>query len=185
MLINLKKRTTTKNEFSDKTKFTNIDFILKNGLIYNIKKKIERLCVFSFCEKEIFRLIHDFNNHADRHKTYQKLMNTIFIFKLTKKTREYVKHCSICELNQIKRHTTYGELIFITTSTILFRTIAMDFIVKLSKKIDFVLTIICKTFKKNNVDFRKNHLKCDEINERSVKQIVDIRLKIARKHYFE
>ena len=155
MLIELKKRNVKKNEFEKKPAFTNIDFIIKKNLIYCTKKKTHRLCVSVFCEKEIFRLTHDFNNHAGYHRIYQKLITTIFISKLSRKTREYVNHCSTCELNQTKKHATYDELIFIETSTIFFRTIVMNFIVGLSGEIDSILTITCKTSKKVTIIFDK------------------------------
>ena len=148
MIMNLKNRKIKKIEFEKKLKSVDIEIAVKDDLIYNIKNDIERLCISMSCEKEVFRLTHDFNNHADYHKTYQKLIKIVFISKLARKTREYVKHCSSSELNQTKKHVTYDELIFIMISTISFRIIAMDFIVKLSKNIDSVLIFICKTFKR-------------------------------------
>ena len=144
MLKKLEKRTFKKNPQIS----TEVDFIIKNGLIYHVKKIIHRLCIPKSCEKVIFETAHDHNNHAGYHRTYQRLIDTIFMPKLARKTRLYVKHCPECELNQTKKHASYEELMPITASTIPFRTIAMDFIVGLPKKFDSILTVTCKTSKK-------------------------------------
>ena len=156
MIINLQNRKIKKIENETEFRFIDIEFAIKNSLIYNVKNEIERLCISIFCEKKVFRLTHDFNNHVSYHRTYQNLINTVFMSKLTRKIREYVKHCLACELNQTKKHVTYDELIFIIASTIFFCTIAMDFIVRLSKNSDSILTIICKTFKKMTLISDKN-----------------------------
>ena len=144
MFKKLKKRTVKKKSFAS----TKINFIIKKDLIYHVKKIIHRLCIPKFCEKVIFEIAHDHNNHANYHRIYQRLINTIFISKLIRKVRLYVKHCSVCELNQTKKYAFYEKLIFITTSTILFQTIAMNFIVNLSKKFDSILTVTCKISKR-------------------------------------
>ena len=77
------------------------------------------------------------------------------MFKLSKKIRQYVKHCSSCQLNQTKRHAIYDELISITTSSISFRIIIMNFIINLLKNLDLVLIIICKTSKRVSLIFEK------------------------------
>jgi hypothetical protein len=40
-----------------------------------------------------------------------KLTEQVYIPKLSRKIRQYIKHCSACELNQTRRHSTYEELI--------------------------------------------------------------------------
>ena len=151
MLEKFEKRMIKKNS----SLFSDIDFDKKNGLIYHIKNEFRRLCISVICEKKMFELIHNFNNHAGFHRTYHRLTNIIFMSKLSRKTRQYVKHCSICELNQIKKHAFYEKLMSMTVFTISFRIIAMNFIVTLSKKYDSMLTIICKTSKKMTIIFEK------------------------------
>ena len=73
---------------------------------------------------------------------------------MSRKIKQYVKHCSFCELNQIKRYASYDELISITTKRIFSKTVAINFIVTLSKnKNDFILISICKVFKRVNLIF--------------------------------
>lgn len=57
-----------KKNFNKSSKIK-IDFIMKNKLIYHILN-VKRLCVLSICEKIIFELTYDQNNHANFHKTY-------------------------------------------------------------------------------------------------------------------
>ena len=127
---------------------TDIDFILKKRLIYHSKKKMKRLCIPLFCEKQIFELTHDLNNHAGYHKVYHRLMKFVYIPKMSRKIRQYIKYCFFCELNQIKKHAIYEELMFIAAFTILFKTLIMNFIVALSEEMDSVLTVTCKIFKR-------------------------------------
>ena len=110
-----------------------IRFKLRESLIYyasNENKK--RLCVSIAMKQEIFKITHDLNNHDDFHRIYDKIVNSMYFKQFTKRLRNYIKHCSKCQLNQIKRHLLYESLQFIITSTISFHTLIIDFILKLS-----------------------------------------------------
>ena len=71
--------------------------------------------------------------------------------------RVYIRKCYVYQLNQIKRHVFYNELIFIKIIKIFFYTLIFDFILTLSKyqKYDCILIIICKFFKNVNLLFDK------------------------------
>ena len=153
MLKQLKKRI-EKKTISEKSSNINIDFILKNDFIYHVKNN-KRLCIFASCERAVFELTHNENNHAKYYRIYQQLIITVFMLKLSRKIRQYVKHCSSCQLNQTKRHAIYDELISIVTSSIFFRIIIMNFIINLLKNFDSVLIIICKTSKRISLIFEK------------------------------
>lgn len=75
--------------------------------------------------------------------------------KFSQKFRLYIKHCSICELNQTKKHVSYEKLIFIKISIISFRTITMNFILTLSEEFDVMLIVTFKTGKRVNLIFDK------------------------------
>ena len=110
-----------------------IRFKLRDDLIYyasNENKK--RLCVSTAMKQKIFKITHDLNNHDDFHRIYDRIVNSMYIKQLTKRLRNYIKHCSECQLNQIKRHSFYESLQFIATSTISFHTLVINFILKLS-----------------------------------------------------
>ena len=110
-----------------------IRFKLRENLIYyasNENKK--RLCVSIAMKQEIFKITHDLNNHDDFHRIYDKIVNSIYFKQFTKRLRNYIKHCSKCQLNQIKRHSFYESLQLIITSIISFHTLIIDFILKLS-----------------------------------------------------
>ena len=154
MLKQLKKQIEKKTFETKKSSNIEINFILTNDFIYHVKNN-KRFCILASCEKAIFELTHDKNNHAEYHRIYQQLIITVFMFKLSKKIRQYVKHCSSCQLNQTKRHAIYDELISIATSSIFFRIIIMNFIINLSENFNSVLIIICKTSKRVNLIFEK------------------------------
>ena len=147
MIQNLKNRQKQTND----EKFTNITFRKKNELIYHAEEK-NRLCISTNCEKNVFELTHDRNNHVRHNHAYAKFAESVYILKLSRKIKQYIKHCLACELNQMKRHASYEKLVFIVTKMIFFKIVIIDFIVIFSKnENDFVLTNICKTFKRINL----------------------------------
>ena len=146
MLIQLEKQFEMKKKTNLPPKI-DIDFVLKKNFIYHVEN-IKRLCISISCEQTIFELIHDQNNHAEHHRIYHVLMTTIFIFKFSRKFCQYIKHCSSCEFNQIKQYFIYEKLMLIKKSTISFRIIVMNFILTLSEKLNVMLTVTCKAFKR-------------------------------------
>jgi hypothetical protein len=124
-----------------------IDFLLKDNLLFHVKDK-KRLCISFNCELKIFELAHDKNNHFEHNRIYAKLIDHVYISKLSRKIRQYIKHCLACELNQIKRHAIYDELMFIFFSKVLFRTLTMNFIAAFLKNMNIALIVTCKTFKR-------------------------------------
>ena len=110
-----------------------IRFKLRENLIYYaLNESKKRLCVSTAMKQEIFKIIHDLSNHDDFHRIYDKVVNSMYLKQLTKRLRNYIKYCSECQLNQIKRHSFYESLQLIITSIISFHTLAIDFILRLS-----------------------------------------------------
>ncbi len=149
MLKNLNKRRERNNheEFE-------LDFMLKNELLFHLKNK-RRLCILTNCEIDLFRIAHDENNHAEHNKIYTKLIDQIYISRLSRKIRQYVKHCFICELSQTKRHLFYEELVLIFAQKISFKTLTMNFISALSKNMNTTLIVTCKISKRMTIIFDK------------------------------
>ena len=57
-----------------------IKFKLRDDLIYyTFDENKKRLCIFAIIKQKIFRLIHDFNNHDDFYRTYDRIVNSIYI----------------------------------------------------------------------------------------------------------
>ena len=99
IFISLKKSAVNanENEFISKKFRIDVDFELSfDDLIYYIENDIRRLCIFNSIKIKIFRLIHDVNAYADVHRSFNKILNTLYIFRLFKKIRRYVKHCFNC-----------------------------------------------------------------------------------------
>ena len=73
-----------------------IDFEIRDDLIYYIDSDTLRLCISRSQEEKIFRLAHDENQHAEIYRCFHRISKTLFISRLFKKIRIYVKHCSAC-----------------------------------------------------------------------------------------
>ena len=110
----------------------------------------QRLCIPHSMQREVFQMAHDQNFHAGFHTTYARISPSVYIKGLSKQLQTYLKHCPECQLNQTKRHPTYGELNPIATPPIPFHTVAMDFIVALPfhEGRNMLLTVTCKFTKK-------------------------------------
>ena len=106
--------------------YTKIKFELKNEFIYNLIQNRRRLCISIICETKVFRMTYDENQHVDRHRFYQRIIDVFYVFRLFKKFRFYFEHCSKCQLNQIKRHRLYEKLIFIFMSSRSFHTLIIN-----------------------------------------------------------
>ena len=142
-----------------------IRFKLRNDLIYyTFDENKKRLCVSTILEQKILRLTHDFNNHNDFYRIYDKITNSMYIRQLIKRLHDYIDHCSKCQLNQTKRHSFYEFLQSIFISSISFHIINIDFILILSiiiskktnsKKLNNAMIITCKFTKKIMILFDK------------------------------
>ena len=127
--------------------YIDIAFEMNDEFIYHVNER-RRLCIFAAYEQKVFRIIYDENQHSNRHRCYQRIADTLYVFKLSRKLRLYIEHCSLCQLNQIKRYRFYEELIFIFNSSQLFHIITINFVITLSKIYDALLTIIDKFFRR-------------------------------------
>src|SRR5207248_1883134 len=90
-----------------------------------------RICLPRCLEKEIFALAHDKNAHMGFHRAYQRITESIYMHRLSRRLRRYIAHCPKCRLLQTKCHRPYGHLVPIQSPAIPFHTIAMDFIIGL------------------------------------------------------
>ena len=126
-------------------------FRKRDGLIYLTGQEgRERLCIPESLQHEVFKLAHDNNFHGGYHRTYDRIAPSLFIRNLSKHLRVYITHCPSCQLNQTRRHPTYGEFQPIATPAIPFHTVATDFIVALPscRGYDALMTVTCKATKR-------------------------------------
>ena len=137
----------------DEARRVGLRFKLRNGLIYytNFNDGRERICVPNSLEKHIFELAHDKQHHGGFHRSYDRIVSSIYMRHLNKNLRAYVEHCPDCQLNQTRRHKPYGSMMPIDRPSIPFHTIAMDFIPALPttpEGFDTLLTITDKFSKR-------------------------------------
>ena len=92
-------------------------------------------------------------------KTYKIIINNYFFRKFIRRFHYYIYYYYECNINQIKCHAKYNSLIFIIESLILYYIIIINFILtllKMTKKINVIISIICKFFKRIIFIFDKN-----------------------------
>ena len=147
------------NTIQKSSMFSNIQFFLDDDLIYytNFANR-KRLCLLKEFEKKIFEQTHDNNSHVDFNKTYETIIVNFYFRKLSNRLHRYIAHCHQCNLCQTKRHTSYDNLNFIVSSSILFHIVCFDFILVLSKRqeMNVALTTTCKFSKKFMIMTDKN-----------------------------
>ena len=95
MLVEVTKKSTIEKIINEKSILVNrqtrklrtdIDFELdENELIYYTESEIRRLCISVILKEEIFRLTHNENAHAEIHRCFNRLIETLFISRLSRK----------------------------------------------------------------------------------------------------
>ena len=115
-----------------------LHFTYQNDLLYYIDNVNgwECLCIPACFKKKIFELVHDKQHYDGFHCTYNHISASLFLYHLTKHLKAYILHCSECQLNQMKWHSLYGSLNFISTLSISFYTVMMNFVLTLSQTTD-------------------------------------------------
>ena len=112
-----------------------------------------RLCISHFVVSNILRLTHD-DDHVDYVRCFEKISFFYYIRDLSRYLRDYLKHCSQCQIYQTRRHASYDSLQSILISSISFHIIIIDFILVLSlsrQEFDTIMSISCKFFKRDFV----------------------------------
>ena len=109
-----------------------------------------RFCISHPVVSDILRLTHD-DEHANYVKCFEEMFASYYIRDLSRYLRDYLKHCSKCQMYQIKKHASYDSLQFILISSISFHTIIIDFILTLSvsrDELNITMSVICKFTKR-------------------------------------
>ena len=151
-LLNAQKQIDTENNAT-------LSFYRKNDFIFRVDDhtsdhvfQSRRLCISQSFIDEILDTFHDVvNDHFDFVKCYERMSIFYFIRDLFKQLRNYLRHCSNCQIYQIRRHKSYDFLQSILSISMLFHTFIIDFILILFKsreEFDVVMSIICKFFKR-------------------------------------
>ena len=71
-------------------------FELRNELIYytNFDDDREKLCILNALKREIFELIHDRQHYEGFYKTYNRIVDFVYMRHLSKHLRAYINHYS-------------------------------------------------------------------------------------------
>ena len=124
-----------------------IRFKLRDDLLYYTSGDgRERLCIPQALESEVFRMAHDLSSHGGFHRTYDRLVNSVFVRHLARRLRLYIQHCPDCQALRTVRHAEFGSLTPVVTPSIPFHSVALDFVVELPDVDGFnsLLTLTCK-----------------------------------------
>jgi hypothetical protein len=150
----------------------NLSFTLNNDLIYRFDNialehvyESIRLCISSNAVLDILSMTHSHNHHSEFVKSYDIIFVSWYIHELTKHFREYLRHCSKCQIFQTRRHKSYDSLQSILISNVSFHIIAIDFILALSdsrsNNFNTMMFTICKFFKKITLISEKTNWKAN------------------------
>lgn len=122
-----------------------IDFELREDLIYYFEDRNRlQLYISRTIEKKIFKTIYNNNYYFDYYRCFARIFETLFISRTLNKIRVYIKYCFACQINQTKQHCLYNKLISILIESINFYTIVINYLIELSNKYNYSLTIIDK-----------------------------------------
>ena len=130
-----------------------LSFLVKEGLLYHVDQDqgLERICIPESVCADVFRLAHDELGHPGYYRTHERLAGAVHIRHLSKKLREFIRHCPRCQLYGTRRHKPYGSMQPILSPSVPFHTITLDFIVSLPTSregFDCALTVTDKFSKR-------------------------------------
>lgn len=134
-LLNRRKQLLEEKQSVEHVRLPNIQFLLRNDLIYYLDdfNDRERLCIPKQLEQKIFELAHDKHSHGGFQRTYERIVEAYYMRHLTRRLKRYILHCPECQVNQTKRHAPYGSLRPILTPPLALHTITIDFILALPR----------------------------------------------------
>ena len=104
------------------------DFIFRfdDYIIENHDYESNRLCISHSVIQKMLKMTHD-DSHLEYARCYDQIASSYYIRDLSRYLRDYLKHCSKCQIYQTRRHKLYDFLQLILTSFVSFHTIIIDF----------------------------------------------------------
>ena len=90
-----------------------------------------RLVIPTAMEGEVFQLAHDEMGHPGYARTNERLTEGLYMYNMSTKLHEFIRHCPQCQVNQVPRHRPYGALQPVFSPARPFHTLIIDFILAL------------------------------------------------------
>ena len=84
--------------------------VIDDLLYFDDDERGLRFCVSTVMKAEVFKLTHNEMRHFDYVYTHERLTEELYIFNITTKFHEFIRHCFYCQLNQTPRHKLYDFL---------------------------------------------------------------------------
>ena len=136
---------------NDKQSVKNHTFLLYekiDNLIWQIMPDSkQQLCISWDLTSDLLKLVHSLIYYSFNQSLC--CLNELFIYKIVKQLKQYIDHCSDCQINCFRWYCLYELLQSILFSSIFFHTITMNFILRLSKNKFNMLMIIMNKFIKH------------------------------------
>lgn len=77
-----------------------LPYRMVNDLLYfNDEERGLRLYIPTALEKEVFQLAHDEMGHPGYARTHERLTEGLYIYNMSTKLHEFIRHCPHCQLN--------------------------------------------------------------------------------------
>lgn len=107
-------------------------FVLQNELLYHYQEFDSRLrlIISKILKTIIFDLAHD-SHYTSFRRTYQHVIELLYIRKLFDRLKKFIDHCSQCQLLQTRRHKFYEDMQLIRTLSLSFHTLTINFVMTL------------------------------------------------------
>ena len=84
--------------------------IVDDLLYFDDEKKGLRLYILLAIEVEVFKLTYDKIRYFNYIRTYKRLTKELYIFNISIKLYEFIRHYSHYQINQTSRHKPYNSL---------------------------------------------------------------------------
>lgn len=109
----------------------------------------DKLVIPRAMEAEIFHQIHDNIHHVGFQRSYERLED-IYIRHASRRLKLYIQHCPHCNLHRTRRHKPFGSLQPISSPSMPFHTLCIDFILALpqAENFDCVMSVTDKFSKR-------------------------------------
>ena len=85
--------------------------LINNLFYFNNFERGMRLYILTALEHKVFKLAYNETGHPGYTRTHKKLTRGVYIFNMSTKLHEYLRHYPHCQLHQTPRHSPYLLLI--------------------------------------------------------------------------
>ncbi len=99
LLLQLKKEVDYNKKATVRTPST-LPYKVIDDLIYVDGRghRLPRLCIPPSLEKDIFKMAHDDLGYVGFYRTYTRIIETLYLYRMYRRLRKYLEHCPECQV---------------------------------------------------------------------------------------